>query len=106
MKILPQPIRFEWDAGNQNKNWTKHQVANEECEEVFFDPHMKVMEDETHSEMEHRNLALGKTAAGRFLFVVFTERGVKVRVISARNMSRKERKAYHEKIEENTSDEK
>ncbi len=93
MKLLPQPIRFEWDAGNQNKNWAKHnKVGNEECEEVFFDPHKRIASDALHSGSEPRYLLLGTTRFGRPLFIVFTVRGNKVRVISARDLNKKEEK--------------
>lgn len=91
---------FEWDKHNVDKNWKKHKVKFTECEEIFFDAKLKVMPDEGHSSDEERYLALGETKEKRPLFVAFTERLGKIRVISARNMSRKERRAYHEKNKE------
>ncbi|MBI3550945.1 MAG: BrnT family toxin [Elusimicrobia bacterium] len=92
--------KFDWDEHNVRKNWKKHKVAYTECEEVFFDPGLKVLPDEGHSKTERRHIALGKTVTGRLLFVAFVDRGGKLRVISARAMSRQERRAYHEKIKE------
>jgi len=85
---------FEWDAGNVDKNWLKHKVSNVECEEVFFNEPLLIVRDLTHSSQEPRFYALGRTDAGRRLFVVFTTRGQLIRVISARDMSRRERKEY------------
>ena len=91
---------FEWDGHNVNKIWNKHRVKFSEAEEIFFDERLKITPDIPHSEKEQRHLALGKTREGRYLFVVFTERKGKLRVISARDMSRKERRGYREEIEE------
>ena len=85
---------FELDAANSSKIWERHQVAPIECEEVFFNHPLVVGEDEKHSAAEARLYALGQTDAARFLFVVFTMRGRLIRMISARDMSRKERKVY------------
>jgi len=88
------PKEFEWDRGNINKNLDKHGVTDQECEEVFFDTELLAYYDRGHSVKEDRYYALGKTLAGRGLFVVFTIRENKIRVISARDMSKKERKVY------------
>jgi uncharacterized DUF497 family protein len=85
---------FQWDAANSGKIWERHQVGPTECEEVFFNYPLVVGEDEKHSVAEARLFALGQTDAARLLFVVFTIRGHSIRVISARDMSRKERKVY------------
>ena len=87
---------FQWDAGNSAKIWERHGVTPTECEELFFNRPLVVGEDERHSEQEERLYALGQTDAGRRLFVVFTLRARRIRVISARDMSRKERKVYKE----------
>ncbi|MBI4668894.1 MAG: BrnT family toxin [Elusimicrobia bacterium] len=102
MDFLFEAAEFEWDEHNAIKNWKKHKVRHSECEEIFFDPGLKILPDETHSAIENRFLALGMTKEGRYLFAVFTQRGGKIRVISARDMSRKERKTYHEKIQKNS----
>lgn len=85
---------FEWDEHNAEKIWEKHQVMPAESEAIFFNKPLVVADDTKHSEEETRLYALGQTNAGRMLFVVFTIRGDRIRVISARNMSRKERKVY------------
>lgn len=92
MTIWPEPLCFEWDEGNRNKNWIKHKVSNEECEEVFFDPRKRLLKEVFHSSKETRYLLLGHTFRGRALFIAFTLRGANVRVISARDLNRKERK--------------
>ena len=85
---------FEWDAGNADKNWERHQVTQGECEQVFFQRPLLLARDTVHSRREARYAALGQTAAGRQLAVVFTIRGALIRVISARNVSRRERRLY------------
>ncbi|MBI2427099.1 MAG: BrnT family toxin [Candidatus Kerfeldbacteria bacterium] len=91
MKIFRGQQEFEWDSGNSQKNVVKHGVTNEECEEVFFDPQKKILRDVLHSHKEKRYLLLGKTKHHRALFVVFTLRKSKIRVISARDLNKKER---------------
>lgn len=93
---LRQCEGFEWDKGNKEKNLESHRVASSECEEIFFNQPLIVADDEGHSISETRYYALGQTVAGRKLFVVFTIRKNQIRVISARDMSRKERKIYQE----------
>ena len=87
---------FDWDEFNIHKNWDKHQVSWWECEEVFMNEPLLLLEDSKHSESEKRHYALGKTIDDRELFVSFTVRELKIRPISARDMSRKERKIYAE----------
>jgi uncharacterized DUF497 family protein len=93
---LTQCSGFEWDAGNAEKNWELHQVSRAECEQVFFNRPLRVAPDESHSQQEPRRAALGRTNAGRLLAVVFTVRGTLLRVISARDMSRVERRLYEQ----------
>ncbi len=94
---------FDWDEGNRDKNKEKHGVTTEECEQVFFNQPLFVSVDYKHSEEEPRFFVLGHTDLGRRLFIVFTVRNNKIRVISARDMSKKERKIYEElSNEENT----
>lgn len=87
---------FEWDNGNRDKNQLKHGVTCGECEEVFFNQPLIILDDAAHSQGEMRHAALGLTDAARKLFVVFTIRGGKIRVISARDMHRKERQFYED----------
>ncbi len=92
--MLDETDGLEWDEGNILKNWEKHSVSHLEAEQVFFNQPLFVYSDDQHSESENRCYVLGKTDAQRPLFVVFTLRGTKIRVISARDMNRKERKIY------------
>jgi len=92
---------FDWDAGNARKNWEKHQVSPEEAEDVFFNDPLVVWDGVRRSIQEDRHYALGETRGGRRLFIVFTIRAALVRVISARDMSRREREAYASHQEEN-----
>ena len=87
---------FQWDRGNIDKNLIKHNVENWECEQVFFNKPILVLEDPRPSLSEKRWAAFGKTDAERFLLVVFTKRGSLLRVISARDMNKKE-KLFYEK---------
>lgn len=93
-KILARCQGFEWDEGNATKNWKRHRVTQAECEQVFFNRPMAAGEDSPHSEIEPRYFVLGETDAGRRLFVVLTIRGDRIRVISARDMNRRERKVF------------
>ena len=86
---------FERDNGNLTKNWEQHEVSETECEQVFFNRPLIARRDTGHSESEARLYVLGRTDSGRFLFVAFTIRQDKVRVISARDMTRAERQRYH-----------
>jgi uncharacterized DUF497 family protein len=91
---------FEWDAGNSEKNWKRHQVTQAECEQVFANLPLLVSVTAKAGNVESRYFALGRTDAARELTVVFTVRGKNVRVISARPMSRRERKEYaHAQVE-------
>lgn len=96
MKILPEPLSFEWDQGNIDKNLVKHGVINKEAEEMFSNKPLLVSEDVKHSSKERRFQALGKTDEKRLLFISFTIRNEKVRIISARDMNKKEVKVYEE----------
>lgn len=88
---LPKPISFEWDKGNINKNLVKHKITNEETEEIFFDKNKTQLKDILHStKNEPRFLIIGKTKKEKILFVVYTIRNSKIRIISARNLNKKE----------------
>lgn len=84
---------FEWDEGNSEKNWIKHQVSRAECEELFFNDPLVVATDEKHSDDKPRCYVLGQTDEGRRLFVVVTIRDKLMRVISARAMSKAKRRS-------------
>jgi hypothetical protein len=85
---------FQWDAGNSDKNLIKHGVENWECEQIFFNEPLIVLDDTIHSITEKRRAAFGQTDAGRLLVVIYTQREKLIRVISARDMNRKERQFY------------
>ena len=91
---LDDCVGFEWDDGNQDKNWRKHGVTDSECEQIFFNEPFIALEDVAHSRSGRRYYALGQTDAGRLLFVVFAFRDERVRVISARDMTRRETGRY------------
>ncbi|NLI30929.1 MAG: BrnT family toxin [Nitrospiraceae bacterium] len=86
---------FDWDAGNARKN-EKHGVTQAEAEQVFFNEPLLLLADEKHSDRESRHHAYGQTNEGRLLHITFTTRlnGSKLRVISARAMSARERRLY------------
>jgi len=85
---------FEWDEENAVKNWESHEVSQAECEETFFNRPLIVRRDRRHAQQEPRYYALGRTDARRPLFIAFTIRGEKVRVISARDMTPSEHQRY------------
>lgn len=87
---------FQWDSGNADKNQLKHNVSQAEAEQAFFNEPLIVKEDPKHSSVEPRYYALGQTSIGRRLFIVFTIRDNMIRVISARDMNRRERKVYED----------
>ena len=95
-KLLRSRIEFEWDEGNREKNWVKHRISTKEPEDIFFDKRSFTTKDVKHSTVEDRFQVLGKTVKGKYLTVYFTVRSNKIRVISARPMSRKERKQYEQ----------
>jgi uncharacterized protein len=91
-------VGFDWNAGNARKSFEKHGVSQAEAEQVFFNEPLLLLEDARHSLEEARFHALGKTDEGRHLHITFTLRQEEtlIRVISARDMSDKERHAYDE----------
>ena len=95
-KIFEQFSGFQWDRENIDKNLIKHNVENWECEQIFFNRPLLVLDDPKHSISEKRWAALGKTDAGRFLVIIFAKRDNLIRIISARNMNKRERGYYDE----------
>ena len=85
---------FEWDEANSEKNWHRHAVRQVEVEQTLLNRPLLLGVDVKHSQHEPRFIALGQTDAQRRLTVVFTVRGARVRVISARPMSPAERRIY------------
>jgi uncharacterized protein len=77
LKMLANCDGFEWDTGNQRKNWERHRVSTGECEEVFFQRPILIAPDAKHSQLEKRYAALGQTTTGRLLTIVFTIRKTK-----------------------------
>jgi len=96
-KIFKHFTGFQWDKGNIDKSLINHDVENWECEQVFFNKPLIVLDDPKHSVSEKRWAAFGKTDAERFLVVIFTKRDNLIRIISARNMNKRERGFYNEK---------
>lgn len=97
MVDLSQITGFNWDGGNARKN-EKHGVSMAEAEQLFFNAPLLLLEDRAHSQDEPRLHALGKTDEGRTLHITFTLRqaGALIRVISARDMHRKEKTVYEQ----------
>ena len=91
---LPCFEAFDWDKGNAEKTWISHQVTPQEAEQAFFNRPLIVADDVKHFRLEKRYLTLGQTDENRLLFIAFTLREGRIRVISARDMNRKERKVY------------
>ena len=98
-----QVTGFAWDEGNSRKNAEKHGVSQSEAEAIFFNEPLLLLEDARHSQTEARYHALGETDDARLLHITFTLRqgGTLIRVISARDMLRKER-AIYEQAEKDT----
>lgn len=99
LKIYPGMTGFDWDQGNIDKN-LGHGVQNWECEQVFFNEPLVILDDPKHSIAEERSAVFGRTDGGRRLVVIFTMRGSRIRIISARDMNRKERQFYENFREE------
>lgn len=91
-------VGFDWDRSNDRKSADKQGVSRSEAEQVFFKDPLLLVEDTKHSQLERRIHALGKTNFGRFLHVTFTLRDgeTKIRVISARDIHRKEKARYEQ----------
>jgi uncharacterized DUF497 family protein len=96
---LPEILEFEWDAGNEQKNWITHHVSAEEAEEAFFAEERLVLEDKPHStKHEARFILIGKSKQGRMLFIVYTIRKEKIRIISSRDTDKKEVLLYEKAL--------
>jgi len=94
MKSISNITGFDWGAGNERKSQDKHGVSKFEAEEIFFNTPNLFLDDTKHSEDEPRFHLYGKTDRGRLLHISFTMREGKARVISARDMHKKERIHY------------
>ncbi len=96
MKIDKSSEEFEWDKGNIGKN-KKHNIEDKEAEEVFLDEGKVIFKDKIHStDDEERFIILGKTKKNKLLYLVFTKRTKKIRIISARKINKKEVHLYEE----------
>jgi uncharacterized DUF497 family protein len=84
---------FEWDRGNLD-HIQKHNVNYRECEDVFFNKPLIINQDETHSQIEERFRVYGQTNRKRRIFMIFTIRHNKIRVLSSRDQNRKERTEF------------
>lgn len=89
-------LEFEWDEDKANTNFRKHGVRFEEAKTVFNDPNALTIEDSLHSTEEDRYIDLGFSSQGRLLFVCYTERENKIRIISARKATSMEANAYEQ----------
>lgn len=96
MLDLSEPYVFDWDQGNTVKNLIKHGVECRQAEESFLDENSLILDDIEHSTKEERYLLIGKDHQGIVLYIVFTQRNNKVRVISARIANKKERRFYEQ----------
>jgi uncharacterized protein len=94
MDRLHDCLGFDWDEGNFHKNRERRGVTIAECEQPFFNRPLIINDDLLHGDNEDRYLALGRTDQGRKLFLVFMVRKKRVRIISARDMTKKERAIY------------
>lgn len=87
-------IGFEWDKWNVDKSYKKYGITPNETEEVFLDEKVTIKKDFEHQEQEERFIAIGKTTENKILFVVFTMRKDKIRIISGRVANKKEKEVY------------
>lgn len=93
--IQQKEFYFEWDEGNHEKSYAKHDVLCGESEEVFFDERILVLGDQVAPKTEEKRFGvIGSTFELKILFVCFTIRGNKIRVISARRANKNERRLY------------
>ncbi len=90
-------LQFEWDPDKAKTNAKKHGVSFDEASSVFADPLAAIFTDEAHSGAELREIIIGHSADGRLLLVSFTERGESIRIISARQATKRERKDYEQR---------
>ena len=96
MLDLYEPYEFDWDQGNTVKNLIKHGIECRQAEESFLDENSLILDDIEHSNNEKRFLMIGKDHQGVVLYLVFTQRLNKVRIISARIANKKERSFYEQ----------
>ncbi|MBU1129946.1 BrnT family toxin [Patescibacteria group bacterium] len=97
MVQIPNPKEFQWDKGNIFKNYSKHGITTKESEEIILDSNVLINQDIKHSQKEKRFIAIGKTFKNKILFVIYTIRKNKIRIISARIANKKEKYLYAKK---------
>ena len=93
------PLLFEWDPTKARANVEKHGVTFDEASTAFQDTLSVTIPDPLHSEDEERLVLIGYSHRGRLLVIVHTDRGDLIRVISARQATRKERRHHEENAE-------
>jgi uncharacterized protein len=96
-------VKFEWDLGKARKNRLKHRVSFEEATTVFGDPLAITYPDPDHSTSEQRFITVGMSTANRVLMVAHTDREEKIRIISSRKTTQREREYYEEGNQETKS---
>jgi hypothetical protein len=89
-------MRFEWDPRKAERNLKRRRISFAEASTVFYDPLAKTIADPDHSATENRELTIGQSHAGRLLIVSHTQRQDRIRIISARLPTRRERRQYEE----------
>lgn len=89
-------MHFEWDPAKARTNLIKHGVSFDEASSVFYDPLAVTGADPDHSESEERMVTFGMSSTGRILVVAHTVRGEAIRIISARKVTKRERRIYEE----------
>lgn len=94
MQVKDEELEFEWDKGNKDKSRLKHGVTTDEAESIFTNEESVILPDEKHSFVEKRLAIFGRSELDRHLYVIFTVRGKKIRIISARRMHREEVEKY------------
>ena len=92
----PAGLGFEWSASKARSNTEKHGVTFDEAATAFRDPLARIFDDPVHSSGEHRELLVGHSRRARLIVVSFAERGDRIRIISARNATKRERRDYEQ----------
>lgn len=93
-------LEFAWNPAKAKENATKHGVAFDEALTVFTDPLARIFDDPDHSGHEHREIIIGHSVRQRLLIVCFTERDGRVRIINARETTKRERRDYEQNKQE------
>lgn len=94
-------LLFEWSLEKADANWRKHRVTFREAMTVFADPLSRTVFDPDHSVDEHRCVTIGRANSRRLLVVIHTDRGERIRIVSARAATKSEQRGYEDRPEEN-----